>query len=191
MVNDSPKIQTDKETAELFIRTFSDTAREPILILNPDLTVVGANASFYKNFQVTKEETENRLVYDLGNGQWNIPELKNLLEDILPEKRVLNDFEVSHTFPQVGLKTMLLNARQLDHSNQILLAIEDITAKRAIEIAMTNYTKELEQGIANKTEELKIRLDELQKINSYMVGRELKMIELKEEIVDLKKSKAV
>lgn len=151
--------------------------------------VIGANASFYKNFQVTKEETENKLVYDLGNGQWNIPKLKNLLEDIVPKKKVFNDFEVSHEFPKIGLKIMLLNARQLDDTNQILLAIEDITAKRAIEIKMANYTKELEEGIASQTEELKIRLDELTKVNSYMVRRELKMVELKKEISDLKNLK--
>lgn len=174
-----------------YIKTFSDTAREPFLVLSADLKVIGANASFYKNFRVTKEETENRLVYDLGNGQWNIPELKKLLEDILPEKNVFNDFEVSHGFPDIGLKIMLLNARKLDDSALILLAIEDITLKRALEMKMANYTQELEKDVAGKTEELKIRISELESLNNIMVGRELKMIELKKEIVDLKKPKDI
>lgn len=95
--------------------------------LDPDLRVIGANVSFYKNFHVTKEQTEGKLIYDLGNGQWNIPELRKLLEDILPYKKVFNDYEVSHEFPEIGLKVMLLNARQLDTTQQILLAIEDIS----------------------------------------------------------------
>ena len=74
-------------------------------------------------FKLQKKETENSLIYDLGNGQWNIPELKTLLENILPEKKVFNDFEVTHEFPNIGLKVMLLNARQLDSTKQILLAI--------------------------------------------------------------------
>ncbi len=181
----------DKELALHYIKTFSDTAREPFLVLDTDLKVVGANESFYKNFQVAKEETENRLVYDLGNGQWDIPELRNLLEDILPSKKVFNDLEVTHEFPKIGLKIMMLNARQLDTTKQILLAIEDITLKRAIELKTANYTKELEKGVADKTKELQIRVDELSKLNNIMIGRELKMVELKGEIAELKKLKGV
>jgi PAS domain-containing protein len=182
-------VEEEKDVAMRYIKTFSDTAREPFLILGPDLRIIGANESFYQNFKVTKEETEGKLIYDLGNGQWNIPELKKLLENILPEKKVFNDFEVSHEFPEIGLRTMLLNARQLDHTKQILLAIEDITLKRAIDVKLANYTKDLEKGIASKTEELKARIDELESLNKTMVGRELKMVELKKEIVDLKAGK--
>ncbi|MGD0576667.1 MAG: PAS domain-containing protein [Candidatus Staskawiczbacteria bacterium] len=172
----------DREVALHYLKTFSDTAREPFLILDADLRVVGANESFYKNFQVEKEETEGRLVYDLGNEQWNIPKLKELLEKILPTTNPFNDFEVSHEFPKIGLKIMLLNARQLDNTKQILLAIEDITARRAAEIKLANYTKELEKAVGEKTIELKARIDELEQMNKLMVGRELKMTELKEEI---------
>jgi len=179
----------DKETAIHYLRTFSDTAREPFLILDADLKVIGANDSFYKNFQVKKEETENKMVYDLGNGQWNIPELKKLLENILPEKRVFNDFEVSHKFPDIGLKIMLLNARQLDHSELILLAIDDITVKKSVEMQLAEYTKGLEKAVGEKTVELKARIDELERINRLMIGRELKMVELKDEIIELKKQK--
>lgn len=184
-------IKEDRDTALHYIKTFSDTAREPFIILDLNFKVVGANESFYKDFQVSKEETENNLIYDLGNHQWDIPELRKLLETILPDKKVFNDFEVSHEFPGIGLKIMLLNARQLDSAQLILLVFEDITTKRAIEIKLANYTAELEKGIAGKTEELKIRVDELEKLNKIMIGRELKMVELKKEIADLKKPKDV
>ena len=105
----------------------------------------------------------------------------------MPEKKVFNDYEVSHEFPDIGLKIMLLNARRLDDTHQILLAIEDITVQRAIEKKLAEYTKGLEVAVGEKTVELKARIDELEKINRLMVGRELKMVELKEEIVDLKK----
>jgi len=188
---ESNKITTnkEKELALHYLKVFADTARESILILDSNLRVVGANESFYKNFKVEKKETENKFIYDLGNNQWNIPELKKLLEDILPSKKVFNDFEVSHEFPGLGLKIMLLNARKLDNTNQILLAIEDITAKKTVEKKLAEYAKTLEEGIASKTEELRARIDELSKINKLMTGRELKMIELKEEIIKLKKEK--
>ncbi len=83
---------------------------------------------------------------------------------------------------------MLLNARQLDGTKQILLAIEDITVKRATEIKLASYTKNLEKAVGEKTVELKARIDELDKMNKLMIGRELKMAEMKEEIVGLKKS---
>ncbi len=187
---DKPEIKSDKATALYYIKTFSDTAREPVLILEYDLTVVAANAPFYKNFQVTKEETENKLIYELGNGQWDIPELRKLLEDILPNKKIISDFEVTHKFPRIGLKTMMLNARQFDNTRQIILVIEDVTLKKAIKTKLANYTEELEANVALKTKELKGRIDELSELNRAMVGRELKMTELKKENVELKNKKS-
>lgn len=189
MENNKVKLQEDIEVAWHYLKTFSDTAREPFLVLDSDLRVIGANESFYKNFQVTKKETDGKIIYDLGNRQWDIPELRKLLEEILPDKKCFNDFEVSHEFPEIGQRIMLLNARQLDDTHQILLAIEDITLKRAVEIKLANYTKDLEKGIAVKTKELNARIDELSRLNKLMVGRELKMTELKEEIVQLKNEK--
>lgn len=177
----------DEKIALHFIKTFSDTAREPFLILDPKLRVIGANKSFYENFQVSKKQTENHLIYDLGNGQWDIPELRKLLENILPKKKVFNDYEVKHVFPDIGPKIMLLNARRLDTTSQILLAIEDITLKREIETRLANYAKDLEKGIISKTSELKARVEELSQLNNFMIGRELKMIELKKENSDLRK----
>ena len=189
MESNKPVSTEDKEMVVHFTKTFSDLAREPFLILDANLKVVGGNASFYRNFQVTKEETDNRKIYDLGNGQWDIPELKKELEEILPKDKVFNDFEVSHEFPKIGLRTMLLNAMKLDTTEQILLAIEDITVERMIRNQLANYQKVLEESDADKKAELKSRIDELSKIDKIMIGRELKMIELKKEIVELKKEK--
>ena len=87
------------------------TVREPMLVLDRDLRVITANRSFYRVFQVEEEETENRLVYELGNGQWDIAELRTLLEDILPQNHHFDDFKIEHDFPAIGRKVMLLNAR--------------------------------------------------------------------------------
>src|SRR5213595_1397182 len=90
-----------------------DTVREPLLLLDVTLRVRFANRAFYQTFHVSAEETENRLIYELGNGQWDIPDLRTLLEDIVPTSSVFNDFELEHDFPTIGRRVMLLNARQL------------------------------------------------------------------------------
>jgi signal transduction histidine kinase len=117
------------EFAEMVI----DSVRESLLILDLDLRVQAANQSFYDHFQTRPDETVGRLVYELGNGQWDIPELHRLLEQILPEDKAMNDFEVQHDFPHIGRRVMLLNARQVDHHDLILLAIEDVTERRRTE----------------------------------------------------------
>lgn len=124
------------------------TLREPFLVLNVDLRVKTANRSFYDSFKVTKEETENHLVYDLGNGQWDIPGLRKLLDEVLSRNQSVHDFEVEHTFPTLGRKTMLLNARPFPpdskHPELILLAVEDVThlRERADELAEANRHKD-------------------------------------------------
>lgn len=104
------------------------TLREPLIVLNADLYVVTANQRFYDTFKVSPQETEKKLIFDLGNQQWNIPQLRSLLEDILPYNTEINDFQVEHEFEQIGQKVMLLNARRMTLHNGdalILLAIED------------------------------------------------------------------
>jgi two-component system CheB/CheR fusion protein len=108
--------------------------REPMLVLDKSLRVKTANKSFYNIFKVNEQDTEGVLIYDLGNKQWNIPELRRLLEKILPEKSIFNDFEVTHSFPIVGELIMLLNAREvinkINSEKLILLSIEDITDRK-------------------------------------------------------------
>ncbi|MBV8708256.1 MAG: PAS domain S-box protein [Acidobacteriaceae bacterium] len=120
------------EEAELLAEAIVDTVRESLLVLDGSLRIRLASRSFYLTFHVSPEETLDRLVYEIGEGQWDIPRLRQLLEEILPHNGSFRDFEVTHEFPQVGCKTMLLNARKLrrreDQEELILLAIEDVTA---------------------------------------------------------------
>jgi signal transduction histidine kinase/CheY-like chemotaxis protein len=113
-----------------------DTLREPLLILDSTLHVRSSNRAFYKVFQVLPEETEGRLIYELGNGQWDIAALRTLLEDIVPRNSEFDDFEVEHDFEHIGRKTMLLNARRFPPEGNyklLVLAIEDVTSRRCSE----------------------------------------------------------
>ncbi len=106
----------DKQRVQTFVEVFDNilgSIREPLVVLDSDLKVVKANHSFYQTFNVKPDETEGILIYDLGNRQWNIPKLRELLEDILPENSVFNDFEVEHNFETIGRKIMHLNARRI------------------------------------------------------------------------------
>ncbi len=131
-----------------FAEAIVETVREPLVILNHNLRVVSANKAFYETFQVTQQETENRLIYDLGEGQWNIPRLRELLDNILPAHVTFRDFEVVHEFARVGRKVMLLNAREVFDANAqartILLAIEDTTDRKRVEDALKATNAELQ-----------------------------------------------
>jgi PAS domain S-box-containing protein len=120
----------DLRAARDFAEMIVDTVREGLLVLDFDLCVKAANESFYQTFDVQPEHTIGRFVYDLGNGQWDIAELRELLEDILPRNAVFNDFEVEHDFEGIGRRVMLLNARRLNDHRLILLAFEDVTEQR-------------------------------------------------------------
>jgi len=175
-----------KESQELalhYMKTLVEVARESFLILDSSLRVVSANPTFYQNFQVSPDQTENVFLYELGNGQWNIPLLKSLLEEILPMKKVVKDYEVKHTFQKIGEKTILLNARQIDidTAHMIILAMEDITVRKELEQKLAEYATELELKVLERTREIANRVKDLESLNSVMVGRELKMIELKKE----------
>ena len=138
-----------------YYKEITETIREPFIILNNELFVVSANRAFYKKFKVTKKETEGRRMYELGDNQWDAPELREILERILPKKRVLNSYEITLDFPNLGRKIMLLNARQVDSKQLILLAIEDITIQKALKLDTDTMT-------AN----LLVQRDQLQKLNA-------------------------
>jgi chemotaxis protein methyltransferase CheR len=114
-----------------------DTVREPLIVLDEALCIVVASRSFYRAFAVTPPETEGRLLYELGNGQWDIPTLRELLTGVIPHHTTIEGFEVEHDFPIIGRKTMLLNARKIfyegNNSTSLLVAIEDVTERRALE----------------------------------------------------------
>ena len=122
-----------------YAQNIVDTVREPLLILDATLRVQSANRAFYQTFHVSPAETEGRLIYELGNGQWDIPDLRTLLEDIVPKSSVFDDFELDHTFPAIGRRVMLLNARKLQaghHGELLVLAMEDVTERKQAEEAL-------------------------------------------------------
>jgi two-component system CheB/CheR fusion protein len=131
-----------------FAEAIVATVREPLVILSQNLRVLKANKAFYDTFRAAPKETEGRLIYDLGNGQWDIPKLRELLESILPAHSSFRDFEVTHEFEHVGRKAMLLNASEIFNPNAqartILLAIEDVTDRKQTEAALKTTNAELQ-----------------------------------------------
>ncbi|MDD5064259.1 MAG: chemotaxis protein CheB [Phycisphaerae bacterium] len=127
----SQERESAAKAAQVYTQAILDTVREPLVVLDENLRVVSANRSFYETFEVNRENTEQKLIYELGDGQWDIPRLRELLEQILPEDKQFEGLEVTHDFLGIGRRVMLLNGRHILQENQdkqrILLAIEDIT----------------------------------------------------------------
>jgi two-component sensor histidine kinase len=151
-----PKVQD----AWLLAHAIVDTVREPLIVLDQDLRVVAASRSFYLTFKVNADDTQGKLLYDLGDGQWDIPKLRLLLGKIIPEQGVVENYEVVHDFPDLGRRTLLLNARKVFYEegahSTILLGIEDITDKRILENEKDDLIRqkqmlleELEHRVAN------------------------------------------
>ena len=136
-----------EDAAREYAESIINTVREPLIVLDQDLRVVSVSRSFYEFFKVKPEETMGQLIYDLGNKQWDIPKLRELLETILPQKATFNNYEVEHDFATIGRRIMLLNARQikrvLGKERIILLAIEDITERKETEDGLEKARKEL------------------------------------------------
>ena len=153
-----------------YIKTVVDIVREPVLVLDKELNVLTANEPFYRMFQVEPKDTEGTLVYKLGNGQWDIPSLRKLLENILPQNTFLKDFTVVHEFTFIGNKSIILNARQIrSNSNQqallppiIFLAIEDVTPMMAIAETLALHVKELATKNIAHTQVLESHITELE-----------------------------
>ena len=129
-----------------------DTVREPVLVLDKDLRVLAVSRSFYSAFKVSPEDTKGRLLYALGDGQWDIPQLRVLLEKIIPEHGVMEGYEVKHEFPGLGHRTMRLNARQVFYEGgadtTILLGIEDVTAQLVLEREKDELLRQFEEARA-------------------------------------------
>jgi two-component system CheB/CheR fusion protein len=145
LLNRNEELNSARTYTEGIINTIGD----PLLILDKDLRVRRATNGFYTKFKVTEKETEGRFVYDLGNQQWDIPGLRTVLEMILLEKKVVSDYQVTHVFPTIGKKVMLLSARELekvDGDKLILLAIEDITDRRKVEDGLAEVEKLFEES---------------------------------------------
>lgn len=167
------------EESWTYIKTVVDIVWEPILILDKNLCVMAANEPFYRMFQVEPHDTEGEVVYELGNGQWNIPALRKLLEDILPQHTFFKGFEVTHEFPVIGRKVMILNARQIyckeDSAQEpcppiILLAIEDITEMMEIAETLAGHGDQLEAKLIEKIQKQTIHIGTLEKRGSKQSG---------------------
>src|SRR5687767_7538429 len=167
-VTERRRSEADLKAIETYAQNIVDTVREPLLILDNTLRVRSGNNAFYQTFQVSSAETENRLIYELGNGQWDIPALRTLLEDIIPASSVFNDFELQHDFPVIGRRVMLLNARKLEaghHGELLVLAMEDVTERRRSEAdlkAIETYA----QNIVDTVREPLLILDNTLRVRS-------------------------
>src|SRR6187399_1177362 len=162
------------EDIQNYAQNIVDTVREPLLILDATLRVQSANRAFYQTFHVSPAETEGRLIYELGNGQWDIPDLRRLLEDIVPTSSVFDDFELEHTFPAIGRRVMLLNARKLaagQHGELLVLAMEDVTARRRAEEELLKAGA-LQSAIFNSANFSSIATDAKGVIQIFNVGAE-------------------
>ncbi len=193
---ESRRITEELQAIEAYSQNIVDTVREPLLMLDTTLRVHSANRAFYQTFQVSAGETESHLIYELGNGQWDIPDLRTLLEDIVPKNSVFSDFELAHTFPVIGRRVMLLNARKLkagDHGELLVLAMEDVTERRRSEEEVAkakdaaetaNKTKSL--FLANMSHELRTPLNAILGY-SEMLLEEATEQELQDFVPDLQK----
>ena len=137
MENKKKMKELEIQDALEYTKSIINTVREPLIILYEDLSVALANRSFYQAFKAKPGETEGKLIYALGNRQWDISKLRELLEDILPKTASFDNFEVEHDFPDIGKRIMLLNACRIyledNRTKLIVLTIEDITEHKKIE----------------------------------------------------------
>lgn len=135
---DITSLKVSLEHAAAYAQVIVDSAREFLLVLDGQLRVKEANRTFYETFKTTPDQTVDRYIYELGNGQWNIPKLRSLLEEVLPLRSMVDNFEVDHDFPSLGKRSMKVNARRIEQQGQamILIAIEDVTARKHAEVSL-------------------------------------------------------
>jgi two-component sensor histidine kinase len=174
MLTNTARIEDARTLAQAIVNTIP----EPFLVLDSMFHVLAANRAFYETFAVDAEHARGRLLYDLGDGQWNIPALRELLETIIPQRASMTDFEMSHDFPAIGERTMLLNARQVIHDAAlpptILLAFRDITARRADEREKETLLRRTEELLLQK----QVLLQEMQHrvVNSLQIVASILML---------------
>lgn len=201
-ITEQRRAEREKQAALDYAENIIATLRHPFLVLDSDLRVKSANRSFFRTFRVSPDETQGQRVYDLGNGQWNIPRLRALLEEILPQSTSFEDFEVEHDFPTIGHRYMLLNARRIHREDAkidlILLGIEDITERRQLEKERQEIETRFTCLVKNVRDHAIFTLDNSGRITSWNVeakrilgyseeevlGEHFKMIFTAEDIVN-------
>jgi nitrogen-specific signal transduction histidine kinase len=160
------------EKSWTYIKTVVDVVREPVLILDHDLRVMAANDAFYETFQVTLKDTKDKIVYQLGDGQWDIPSLRKLLDDILAHNTFFKGFQVAHEFPGIGRKVMILNARQIyikEHNGPssfppiILLAMEDVTEMMVVAETLASHNDQLAAKFAIRAQKMELQIEKLER----------------------------
>ena len=168
--------QEEINAARFYAEAIVTTMREPLVILNRSLRIKTANASFYSKFNVDEKETENKLFYEIQNHQFNDRTLLSLLEEILPKKKRINDFELKLRFPSIGERIILLNARQIlkekTAEQLILLAIEDVTEKRQVEQRLQTFSDDLEIEVGQRTADLRHMNTQLEQF-AYLTSHDL------------------
>ncbi|MEX0802969.1 MAG: chemotaxis protein CheB, partial [Candidatus Binatia bacterium] len=155
-IDEAKSAQEMLREARDYAESIIETVRDPLLVLDKDLRVVSANQSFYRSFQARPADTEGRFIYEIGNRQLDIAELRKLLEEMIPQKTAIEDFEVRHDFESIGRRIMLLNAWRVLSDGQetelILLAIEDVTERKRLEDDLRRFTEELSKADQRKNE---------------------------------------
>jgi len=160
------------EESWTYIKTVVDVLREPVIILDKNFKVLAANEAFYELFQVEKSDTEGKIIYKLGNGQWDIPALRKLLENILPQNTFFKGFEVEHDFPSIGHRTIILNARHIHSRDKttselfppiIMIAMEDVSEIMTIASRLAQHTNKLEKALSTRTQKMELKIAILEK----------------------------
>ncbi|MEA3173963.1 MAG: hypothetical protein QOF42_1374 [Gammaproteobacteria bacterium] len=170
----------DSHDASALAAAIIDTVREPFVVLDEGLRVVAASRSFYRTFTVNPSDIQGRLLYEIGDGEWNTPKLRTFLGKIIPERGVMEDCEVEHDFPDIGRRTMLLNARKVFYEEgsraNILLGIEDITGQRLLERAKDELLRQKDVLLG----EIQHRIGNSLQIIASIIMSKAKMIESEE-----------
>jgi len=182
-ITDRKHAEQEVEQARKQAEQILASVPEPLLVLMPNLSVENANQTFYDEFKVAKENTLGQKIYELGNGQWNIPALRNLLEKVLPKDDRFYNYEMQHNFEQIGPRTMLLSGRRLEKMQRILVSIKDITELRRAQEQVTQRDEHLRLIMVSATDFAIFTLDLERKITDWNVGAERMMGYSKEEII--------
>ena len=176
-VTDSEQVQVGADFFQIlwersmtYIKTVVDVAREPMVILDTDFKIMAANEPFYDTFKAPGKDTEGESLFEIGNGQWNIPVLKDLLDKLLKNSSYFKGFQVAHEFPDIGRKVMILNARQIHivEGNEIagfppiiLLAMEDVTDMLAVAESLSNHANKIEEKLTERAQKLEMTISKL------------------------------